>query len=233
MEYIPAISLLVASIIVFLAILRKLSGDQLEKLFDGKNFLLIASLILFVVLTIVHLFQNQAWTADVLKVIVGVFVGASAAFATDSSKKGKEKADGNSVDASGNEFGDNAKIAGRDINETIENMKNDIAQIKDSVVNQYASPEQSATSMNDNSNEQVYDYLLNTIYERFYKDNKNRGISEIIQRVMNRWQLEGWRFITISSDYNGIDGMIMLFTRPSADGQSKITYYHGSQMERQ
>lgn len=227
MEYIPAITLLLATIIVFIAIFRKLTGEQLTKVFEGKNFLLVASLILFLVLSIVHLFQNQDWTADILKVIVGVFVGVSAAFVSDSSKK--STGDGDGVDISSSQLGDHAKIAGRDINETIENMQNDIAQIRDSVINQYTKIEETLGAAQP-ENEVIYDYILNTIYERFYQDDPYR-ITKVIQNVINRWQSEGWKFVNISSDYHGIDGMILFFVRPSRDGRSKVSYYHGSQME--
>src|SRR6266542_5071256 len=118
MEYVPAISLLVAFLIVFIAIIRKFSGEQLGSIFTGKNFLLLSSLLLFLILSVVHLFQNQTWTADVLKVIVGVFVGVSATFAADSGK-GKSE---NGVDMGSSKLGDNAKVAGRDINEFIDKV---------------------------------------------------------------------------------------------------------------
>lgn len=146
MQNVPAISLLVTFIIIFSVLAWKLSASQLEKIFAGKNFLLLASLLLFMVLLVVHLFQNQPWTADILKVIVGVLVGAGAALFKEEEKDKKEKStgQGSNVDVNASQFGDNAKIAGRDINEVIEkmegdinNMKGNIDQISNAVINQY------------------------------------------------------------------------------------------------
>jgi len=154
MQFIPAISLLVACLIVFIAILRKFNGEQLSNIFAGKNFLLLSSLLLFLILSVVHLFQNQAWTADVLKVIVGVFVGVSATFAAES---GKSK---QGVDMGSSNLGDNAKVAGRDINESIDkivndvkNMRGEISQVKDSIIKQYPTIQSSLTDLARDSRE--------------------------------------------------------------------------------
>jgi gas vesicle protein len=150
MEYIPAISLLVVFLIIFIAVLRKFNGEQLSTIFAGKNFLLLSSFLLFLILVIVHLFQNQTWTADVLKVIVGVFVGVSATFAAESGK-GKSE---HGVDMGSSKLGDNAKVAGRDINEFIDkvindikNVRGDISQVKDSVIKQYPTIQSSLTDI--------------------------------------------------------------------------------------
>ncbi|MCC6499682.1 MAG: hypothetical protein IT313_05375 [Anaerolineales bacterium] len=156
MQYIPAISLLVAFLVVFVALLRKFTGEQLANIFTGKNFLLLSSLLLFLTLSVVHLFQNQTWTADVLKVIVGVFVGVSATFAADSGKgKGEQ-----GVDMGSSKLGDNAKVAGRDINEFIDkvfndikNVRGDISQVKDSVIKQYPTIHDSLTDLVKESKE--------------------------------------------------------------------------------
>lgn len=156
MEYIPAISLLVAFLIIFIAVLRKFNGEQLSSIFAGRNFLLLSSLFLFLTLSVVHLFQNQTWTADVLKVIVGVFVGVSATFAAESGRgKGEH-----GVDMGSSKLGDNAKVAGRDINEFIDkvfndikNVRGDISQVKDSVIKQYPIIQDSLTDLVKESNE--------------------------------------------------------------------------------
>jgi hypothetical protein len=226
MEYIPPISLLLVFVVVFVALLRKFTGEQLVNMFAGKNFLLFAAIILFCVLTVVHLFQAQSWTADVLKVIVGIFVGVSAAYSGDSGKEGKKRDNGHGVDIDSSRFGDHAKIAGRDINEIIENMQGDIAQIRDSVVNQYSAIETTLADLAPQE-KQVLDYLVNTVYER-----GSDKMTAAMQEVINAWQSEGWEFTSFSSDYQGIDGALLLFTRPSRGEKSRIFYYHGSQMEK-
>ena len=232
MIYIPAISLLITFVIIAVAFIWKLSGTQLEKIFSGKNFLLIAAIILFCILAVVHLFNPQDWTADVLKVIVGVLVGASAAFSTSDKKpEGATGASGVGIETS--QFGDYAKVAGRDINETIEkmqgnieHMKSEVSQIRDSVVNQYTSIEKALSSITPVDNQPV-DYLINTIYERGV-DKMTEGIA----KVVNNWQSQGWQFSHLTSDYQGMDGVILVFTRPSESKRSKFVYYHGSNMGR-
>lgn len=228
MSYIPAISLLVAFVIIVVVVLVKLKSEQLLKIFSGKNFLLISTIVLFCVMAVVHLFNPQDWTADVLKVIVGVLVGASAAF-TSSDKK----SEGTNVGEGATQIGSNNKMAGRDINETIENMqgnienmRSEISQIKDSVVNQYTEIENSLSSISPKE-DVVLDYLINTIYERGSDD-----MTKAIGKVVSTRQIQGWKFSHLSSDYQGMDGVILVFTKPSESNRSNFSYFHGSQMER-
>ena len=131
MEYIPAISLLIAFLVIVIALQRKFTGEDLTKIFDGKNFLLFSAVFLFCILLIVHLFKAQDWTADLLKVIAGVLVGAGAAYAKGENKETKqtEIPTGNTLTA----MGQNIQQAMGDL---IGEMKGDIGQLKDSVVNQ-------------------------------------------------------------------------------------------------
>jgi len=231
MQYVPAISLLITFIIIFILILWRFPSDKLLDSLKGKNAIILSVILLFVILSIIHLFQPQTWTADVLKVVVGVLVGVASSYTNDE-KKAKQNIDGDvisDISASGT-FGDNTKIAGRDINETIENMKSDISQIKDSIINQYTSIANSLLKL-PNERSGNLDYLINTIYERFYQNN-TAGMTKAVERVINHWQEEGWEFSSLTSDYSGIDGMVLLFTRPSSNQVSSIAYYHGSQMER-
>jgi hypothetical protein len=124
LPYVPAISLLVVFLIIVIVLQRKFTGEDLAKVFDGKNFLLFSAVILFCILLVVHLFKEQSWTADVLKVIVGVLVGAGAAYA-----KGEGKGAGQTQTAVGNAI----QQAMGDI---IGEMKGDIGQLKDSIVHQ-------------------------------------------------------------------------------------------------
>lgn len=233
MEYIPAISLLVAFVVMIIGLFWKLTNEQLVKVFSGKNFLLLAAIVLFCIISIVHLFHPETWTADVLKVITGVLVGASAAFAAESGKKAAKPGEGSGVDITSSQFGDGAKVAGRDINEiienmqgTIENMRGEVSQIRDSVINQYSNIETALTNIAP-SREQVFDYLINTIYER-----GSDRMTTAVEKVVNTWQSEGWTLSFFSSDYQGVDGVFLLFTRPSRGRQSRFVYYHGSNMEK-
>ena|SRR3712207_4074306 len=117
--WLPAFTLLVAFLIVFIILQRKFSGN-----FDGKNILPFSAVALFCTILVFHLFQKQEWTADILKVIIGVLVGAGAAYS-----KGDDKNSGQSQTAIGNAI----QQAMGDI---IGEMKGDIGQLKDSIVHQ-------------------------------------------------------------------------------------------------
>ena len=104
----------------------KVHGEDLTKVFDGKNFLLFSTVILFCILLVVHLFKEQTWTADVLKVIVGVLVGAGAAYAKGDDK---EKEQGNTLTAIGTSIQ-------QAMGSIIGKMEGDIRELKDSIINQ-------------------------------------------------------------------------------------------------
>lgn len=244
MEYIPAISLLVAFLIIFIAVLRKFNGEQLSNIFTGRNFLLLSSLFLFLTLSVVHLFQNQTWTADVLKVIVGVFVGVSATFAAESGKgKGEH-----GVDMGSSKLGDNAKVAGRDINEFIDkvfndikNVRGDISQVKDSVIKQYPTIQNSLTDLVKESSESrlgiqrrvtVKLELTNPdLVRRFERMSKERSSfslmddvyvdmfissGEFIQKLrqkIDEFEQTGWEVVSIRlSDNSNLGGFYFDFT---------------------
>lgn len=221
MTYIPGISILIALLIIVLVFFWKLDAKQIAQMLEGKGFLLISTLILFGLLLVLHLFQAQAWTADILKVIIGVVVGLGASYSS-----GKKKADaGLGVNARSSKFGDHAKVAGRDINETIERMEAKIGEIRDSVFHQNSTIQQGLASL---SNQPTYrlDFLINTVYER----GMDRAIASV-KSVVNHWSAEGWQLFSVSSDYSGIDGMVLVFTRPSEEGRGgRFQFYHSSEM---
>lgn len=220
MTYIPGLSILIALLIIVLVVFWKLDTKQLSKMLEGKGFLLISTLILFGFLLVLHLFQTQAWTADMLKVIIGVVVGLGASYSSE-----KKKADaGLGVDARSSQFGDYAKVAGRDINETIERMEAEIGEIRDSVFHQYSTIQQGLASLSNQPASRL-DFLVNTVYER----GMDRAVASV-KSVVNRWSAEGWQLFSVSSDYSGIDGMVLIFTRPSEGRGGRFQFYHGSEM---
>jgi len=244
MEYIPAISLLVVFLIIFIAVLRKFNGEQLSTIFAGKNFLLLSSFLLFLILVIVHLFQNQTWTADVLKVIVGVFVGVSATFAAESGK-GKSE---HGVDMGSSKLGDNAKVAGRDINEFIDkvindikNVRGDISQVKDSVIKQYPTIQNSLSDIVNESKESRHSIQRRVMvkleltnpdlvkrFERMSKERSNFSLmddvyvdmfvsnGEFIQKLrqkIDEFEQTGWVVNSIRlSDNSNLGGFYFDFT---------------------
>jgi hypothetical protein len=177
MEYIPALSLLVAFLVIIIALQQKLTADQLAAIFDGKNFLLFSTVALFCIMLVVHLFKEQSWTADVLKVIVGVLVGAGAAYS-----KGDDKAKGQG--ATQTAIGSAIQQAMGDI---IGEMKGDIGQLKDSVVNQYQTIEQRLSTLEEQE-KRVGPVITRT--ERFQVQSEDpEFIAELrqIQREGGNW----------------------------------------------
>lgn len=137
-------------------------------------------------------------------------------------QENKEKVDSSSVDVDSSKFGHNAKIAGRDINETIEKMSAEVANIN----NQINNIEKNVSETIQPSNKPK-DFLINTIFERDHL-RKNTAMENVIRH----WELYGWEFIGLSSDYQGIDGMILIFTRNCKGNVPTFESYHGSEMEK-
>ena len=118
------------------------------------------------------------------------------------------------------QFGDYAKVAGRDINETINNLRTEMAKLHGNFTNYIGKIENALTEK-----ESKNDFLFNTVYER-------GGVRMIqgIETVISRWESEGWKLKDISSDYGGIDGILLLFTRPAQTDINRFFFYHSSDM---
>jgi len=227
MEYIPAVSLLLAFVIIFIVLTRKFTGEQMVIVFTEKNFLLLSAVILFCVMTVVHLFQKQEWTADILKVIVGVLVGASAAYV---SGKKPSSEDTGAIQIGSSQFGNHVKIAGRDINEIIEAMYNEVSEIRDSIINQY----NKVTNILEQFGEpegQVVEYLFYTAFLT-----EGEPINEAA-KVIRDLQSSGWHLFATTSSYIDQEGIVLIFRRtrePRPDdemipgtGKYRVRVYHG------
>jgi hypothetical protein len=214
MEFLPLLNIFSLLTVFCIVVLFKLSANDLISILEGKNFFLLATLIIIFLLLAFYLYDNkqQQWIADVLKIAVGVFVGAGTIT--------KSQSYGNFTSLKNSSFGDKNKIAGRDINETIQNIDKAFNEIKDSIVTQNSQINQviaeSATS----------DYLINIIYER------NEHIGEAIERIIGYWVERGWTFKTFSSDYAGVDGLFLFFTRVSKFETPQVYYHKGSDINR-
>jgi hypothetical protein len=216
MQIIPGLSVLIALMGILFLFLWRLDASRISRLLEGRGFLLIVTLIISGLLMVANLFRQEAWTADVLKVLVGVVVGLGA------SMTGKKESNGSAVSASKSTFGDNAKIAGRDINETIERMETTVNQIRDSVIQAKASLPVSSLMNRDE------EYLINTIYERGLE-----RACDAAQKVTRYWLARGWSLRSLTSDYQGMDGLILLFARPAELNSEPGTfqYFHGSSVD--
>ena len=136
-------------------------------------------------------------------------------------KDPREKEETSSVGIDSSTVGPNARIAGRDINETIENMRAELAEIRGSVVNQYQILQETIGEQHQVGPIAASDYLINVVFER------GEQIREAIDSVLKRWEPDGWRLASLSSDYNGTDGVMLLFKRPSRLENSRVVYFAG------
>jgi hypothetical protein len=225
MQMIPALAILTALLVLCLALFFKLNGEQLLGAFSGRALALSIAAGLFGLVLVAHLFAPQEWTADVLKVLVGVLVGGGAAHAAESRESGAVTSQDSAVHAAGARFGDNAKLAGRDINETIERLQSEVTNIKDAVVNQYPTLVRAIDALTE-SDEKAEDYVINTLFERGAE-----SLAEGFGEVVGRWQSEGWRLRHVTSDYQGMDGVTLVFSRPAVGLHPAVMAYHGSRME--
>lgn len=213
MEYLPAISILLVFLVIVTILLLKLKNDELLKLYEGKNFFLLGSLVIIFLLISFHLFKAESWTADLLKIAIGVFVGAGSIALKEKKSELKESSvnmDGSTV------HGD---VAGRDINKRIQNIDKAISDIKDSVVNQNNKFEQHFIS-NRKKN-----HIIHMIYHR------NRVLDEI-QAVVTHWMEDGWVLQSVTNTYDTLDGLIMIFTKESKDITPSIEIYRDSNFEK-
>jgi hypothetical protein len=90
---------------------------------------------------------------------------------------GKEKTPDSSASVQDSQFGDYAKVAGRDINETINNLRTEMAKLHGNFTNYIGKIENALTEK-----ESKNDFLFNTVYER-------GGVRMIqgIETVISRW----------------------------------------------
>lgn len=120
-------------------------------------------------------------------------------------------------------LGDNARVAGRDINETVNNINARVQELGRLLSQEGMKVDRMIASQDLQRG--PTEYLLNTIYDR-----QLALAGGSIGVVIGRWASEGWRFLSLSSDYQGMDGIFLLFERPSKDGEPHVYVYHGVNM---
>ncbi len=207
-DYIPAIIVLVAVMILIIFVF-KTQGDKIfDKESKTQNILIFIGGSLFIIVLIVHLFREQPWTADILKILIGILVGGSSANIVS------RNTSGNSIDISGNANGD---VAGRDINKNIQNIKEGISDIRNSVIHQNNQIKQLVTENND------YDYLITIIFVI-----NREEFCEKFKEIINLNQREGWTLKQIVSEYKIYDGMFLFFTREKQENGETNVYYQDS-----
>lgn len=213
LDYLPAILILISVMTIVLIALIKFGDKLFDKDYKATNILLFVATFLFLTILIVHLFREQPWTADTLKILVGALLGAGSAKLADKKSDG-----GSSVDISGGSI--TGDVAGRDINKNIQNIREAISKIEGSIVHQNNQIKQFTGDNSDN------DFLINTIYER------GDNILGAIARVVKHWHDRGWRLKHFSSDYHGMDGIFLVFTKVTNEETPNVYYYHDSDTTR-
>lgn len=224
MDYVPAIALLTAFVIIFLVVMRKLSSEQLLELFGGTGFLLPTAAILSCVLTVFYLFQASAWSGDVLKVVLGVFLGASGAYAGSVRARREESEPEGSPGAlcTPGQLGKLPDLDKLSMNVDVDTLRGDIAEVRRLVVDQYARLSASVSELTTEKDQRL-DFLFNSVFER--------GPQEMVlamQVAIQTWQADGWKLRSFSSDYAGLEASVLLFTRPARGEHSQFFYYHGA-----
>jgi hypothetical protein len=223
MQYIPALSLLGTLIILSLAVIVKLNNNQLVEFAKHSNALIAFSTVIFFAVGVIHLFSSQPWTPDLLKVVAGIIVGASAAAKTGSANERSFNA---------RDIGNQNEIALGDINkikQDIAQLNGNISSIQEAIINQTSS----LADLSGDGKDRVVEYLFTT---SFFSEGEPLGnIAGSAQRL----SLDGWRFVALSDNYgrdHGDVGLLALFTRsrvPNADderlpnGAYRPRFYHG------
>ena len=160
---------------------------------------------------------------DTLNAAMGI-LGAIAGYLFGTKDKEKTPKKFSSAEVTESTFGDNTKIAGRDINETINNIEGKLDSLGDIISKESANIDKLVLYQQRDEAES-YEYLLNTIYERQLSE-----IQSAISKVIQEWESQGWRLVSLTSDYQGMDGIFLLFKRPSNIGHSTVRTYHSSRM---
>ncbi|MDN3687390.1 hypothetical protein [Cyclobacterium jeungdonense] len=133
-DYIPAILILVSVMTIILVVLMKFGNKIFNKDYKADSALIFIASFLFIIVLISHLFRDQSWTADTLKVIIGVLIGAgSSKVANSKDNETKDK----TMEFSGNEIRDGiVNQALRDINQKIDHFNSELSQFENAIVNQ-------------------------------------------------------------------------------------------------
>lgn len=162
--------------------------------------------------------------ADNLNAAMGI-LGAIAGYLFGANVEGDSKKNESALDVDRATFGDHAKLAGRDINETVNNMNAKVQELGTLLAQESGKIDHLIATQDKESVPR--EYLINSIYERQFQDQESA-----IQSVADRWANEGWHLKGVTSDYQGVDGMLLLFERPSENGSPRVQMYHGSAMKR-
>jgi hypothetical protein len=133
-DFIPAVLLLISVVTIILVVLTKFGNKIFDNTYSADGVLIIIASFLFVIVLITHLFREQSWTADTLKIIMGVLIGAgSSKLAKSKETEPKDK----TMELSGNSIKDSiVNQALGDINQKIDRFNSAMSKFENAVINQ-------------------------------------------------------------------------------------------------
>ena len=117
--------------------------------------------------------------------------------------------------------GQGNKTAGRDLIEKLDKLHTDFAEIQQSISHDHRAI-QNYFKGDGGGQSGPRSYLVNTLYER------GERVAESMATVIQHWTAEGWKFELFSSDYQGMDGVFLIFSRPDANHGGDVRYVHGT-----
>ncbi len=168
------------------------------------------------------LFMEAYLIGGFVGLAIGIFIGSLIGTGRLGSFKGKWSGAGISGEVSadgpqntpGVNVGSGAsvsgsKLAGRDINEVL----NEIGGIVDnSSKNIERLVDNSQHFIDSASNELSYEYRIDFVFERGLQE-----LQDSLMRKIDQQRREGWSFHSVSSDYQGTDGCLLVFRRRITD----------------
>jgi hypothetical protein len=124
---------LISILIIVLVIISKFGSKFFDNDYKTNNILIFITTFLFILVLIAHLFKEQPWTADTLKIIIGALIGSG------SSSLAKTKKPSNQNNFSAGDITDSSiyNILGK-LTQNIEQFKTDTSSINSAIINQYS-----------------------------------------------------------------------------------------------
>lgn len=154
---------------------------------------------------------------DSLEAAIGI-LGAIAGYLFGTG--GERAVAGNSAKMEGSVLGAGAKFAGGNITETVNQINAKVDQLSDIIKSAEANIRLVAEEESTRSG--TSDFLVNVLYDR-----EVETISEATAQVVSRWQERGWSLQSIAFGYNFLDGMLLVFSKPSTHVGSRVSWYRG------
>ncbi|MGH8437995.1 MAG: hypothetical protein ACRERW_02855 [Pseudomonas sp.] len=157
----------------------------------------------------------------ILGAIAGYLFGSRASESAASSRA--------ELNASGANLGTAAKIAGRDINETINNLQakvenlSELLQGQSTTLSRFVQTNQKAPGKQQ--------YLINTVFQK-----RDPDVYQAIGNIIGHWSRQGYALIGVTENYNQSDALILIFSRPlyeSEEEGGEVILYQGLQRDYQ